>query len=94
MEPYIDDLSGRALLDPVVVPENLHCIDIGAEHTASIGCRPVPADSRLAVHCKIAVRELTWSGWEIPAEKTMCGDGMVLLGVVLDALAQRARCPQ
>lgn len=94
MEPYIDDLSGRALLDDVVMPDHLRGIDIGAAQTEAIGCRAAPESSRLAAHCKIAVYQLTWLGWEIPAEKTMCGDGMILLGVFLDALHQCVRCPQ
>lgn len=58
-----------------------------------IGCQPAPTDSRLAGHSKIAVRELTWSGWEIPPNNTMCGDGMpVLLSVGLDALTCTSGC--
>ena len=94
LEPYIDDLSGRALLDEVSVPGYLQHIEIGEAQTRAIGCRPAPCDSRLAVHCRIAVHQLTWLGWEIPPDKTMCGDGMILLGVLLDALHQCVRCPQ
>lgn len=51
-----------------------------------MGCRSGPPYSRRAVHYKIAVQELTWLGWRIPPDKTTCGDGIVLLGVELDAL--------
>lgn len=94
MEPYIDDLSGRALLDRVPTPPHLVDISIGADQTAAVGCRPAPDDSRLAVHCRIATHELSWLGWEIPPEKTMCGDGMLLLGALLDGLHQCVRCPR
>lgn len=60
----MDDLSSRALLDTVVVPEYLKGVDIGATQTEAIGCRPAQKDSRLASHCKIAVYQLTWLGWE------------------------------
>ena len=94
LEPFIDDLSGRALLDRVRVPEYLRGIDVGEQQTRAIGCRPAPSDSRPAVHCRIAVYQLTWLGWEVPPDKTMCGDGMILLGILLDALHQCVRCPQ
>lgn len=59
MEPYIDDLSGRALLDDVVMPDHLRGIDIGAGQMEAIGCRAAPESSRLSVHGKIAVNQLT-----------------------------------
>lgn len=81
-------------MDRVEVPSYLRGIDIGAPQTAAIGARPAPEDSRLAVHCKLAVYTLRRLGWEIPDDKTMCGSAMILLGALLDALAGCIRTPE
>lgn len=62
LEPYIDDLTGEALLDEVSVPDYLRHIEIGEAQTHAIGCRPVQCDSRLAVQCRIAVMHLSSLG--------------------------------
>lgn len=94
IEAYIDDFSGRALQDTVNVPEHLRDIPIGDHNTAAVGADPARNDSRLAVHCRIAIHELRQLGAEVPDDKTMCGSGMVVLGVQLDASAQHIRCPE
>lgn len=94
MEPYIDDFTGRALQDTVVVPPYLQDISIGEENTEAIGATAAARDSRVAVHCRIAAFELRAMGAEVPDDKTMCGTGMVALGVQLDATAQCVRCPE
>lgn len=93
IEPFIDDQNGRALMDTVVVPAHLVDVPIGEAQTRAIGARPAHPSSRLAVHCKIAVVESTAAGWSIEASKTMCGDGMVVLGAQLDGRGGRVRCP-
>lgn len=93
IEPFIDDLSGRALADRVVVPPHLQDIPLGAEQTAAIGAQPAEEDSRVAVHCRIAAAEAALLGMECAPDKTMCGSGMILLGAQLDASARRVRCP-
>lgn len=79
-------------LDRVIVSPHLAEIDIGARQTED---RAAPYGSRLAVHCRIAVSELTWLGWEISADKIICGKGMLLLGTILNnACAQSIKCPR
>lgn len=93
IEPFIDDLSGRALADQVPVPDHLRDIPIGTQQTAAIGAIPAAEASRVAVHCRIAVAEAEFLGMESAADKTMCGTGMILLGAQLDAVERRVRCP-
>lgn len=93
LEPFIDDLSGRALADPVPVPQHLCSIPLGAEQTAAIGAHPAAEASRAAVHCRIAAAEAAFLGMECAPDKTMCGTGMLLLGAQLDASERRVRCP-
>lgn len=93
IEPFIDDLSGRALADPVPVPAHLRDIPLGAEQTRAIGALPSPEESRVAVHCRIAAAEVALLGMECASDKTMCGSGMLILGAQLDATARRVRCP-
>lgn len=90
LEPYIDDFTGRALQDKVEVPGELALagLDTGEENTEAIGARPAARDSRVSVHCRIAAQQLRWLGAEVPDDKTMCGSGMVALGVQMDAEAQ------
>lgn len=94
LEPYIDDFTGRALQDQVVVPQHLESIETGEANTAAIGAVPAARDSRISVHCRIAAFELRRLGAEVPDDKTMCGSGMVALGVQLDAAAQCVHCPE
>lgn len=94
VEPYIDDFTGRALQDQVTVPAYLQDISIGEENTVAIGATAAAHNSRLAVHCRVAAFELRWMGAEVPDDKTMCGTGMVALGVQLDAIAQCVHCPE
>lgn len=93
IEPFIDDLSGRALADPVPVPDALRGISLGEEQTAAIGAIPAAEESRVAVHCRIAAAEAAYLGMECAPDKTMCGTGMILLGTQLDAAERRVRCP-
>lgn len=94
LEPYIDDFTGRALQDTVDVPDELRDIQTGEENTRAIGAQPAARDSRVSVHCRIAAYQLRWLGAEVPDDKTMCGSGMVALGVQLDAASQVVRCPE
>lgn len=93
IEPFIDDHNGRALMDIVTVPTCLSGIPIGEAQTRAIGAHPAHPSSRLAVHCQIAVAESLAAGWSVESSKTMCGDGMVVLGAQLDAKGGRVRCP-
>lgn len=94
IEPYIDDLSGRALTDLVAVPAELSAIPTGAEATASIGATPSHSSSRAAVHCRIAAAAVAFLGMECASDKTMCGDGMWILGAQFDTSTRRIRCPR
>lgn len=94
IEPFLDDCSGRALCDTVVVPERFKGRKIGANQTAAVGAQPAPPDSRLAVHCALAIEALEQLGFSIPDEKTMCGSGMALLGALLDTSTRRVRCTE
>jgi len=60
IEPFLDDCSGRALCDTVVVPARLLGRAVGASQTTAIGARPAPANSRLAVHCALAIEALEY----------------------------------
>lgn len=92
IEPFLDDCSGRALCDTVVVPARLRARALGASQTAAVGATPAAGDSRLAVHCALAIEALEQLGFSIPDEKTMCGSGMALLGALLDTTTRRVRC--
>lgn len=94
IEPFLDDCSGRALCDTVVVPVRLRGRAVGANQTAAVGAHPAPANSRLAVHCALAIEALEQLGFSIPDEKTMCGSGMALLGALLDTVTRRVRCTE
>ena len=94
LEPFIDDLNGRALMDEIPGPPHLHHISIGAQQTVAVGVSPASDSSRLAAHCRIAVQAERDLGWSIGDSKTMCGEGMVLLGAILDARARCVRCPE
>lgn len=94
VEPYIDDLNGRTLLDEIPGEPYLGYITIGAEQTAAIGVRPAPDTSRLAARCRIAIKAMRDLGWLVGDHKTMCGNGMILLGAVLDARHRVVRCPE
>lgn len=95
IEPFIDDQNGRALTDTDIVhiPRQLRVIPIGEEQTRAIGATPAHPTSRLAVHCKIVIHETNTAGWSVELTKTMCGDGMNVLGAQLDARGGRVRCP-
>ena len=93
VEPFIDDANGRSLTDIVPVPAHLHSTLTGAEQTTAIGASPAHPSSRLSVHCRIAIFEERRLGWSIDDAKTMCGDGMILLGSQLDTAVDRIRCP-
>ncbi|KAL3922702.1 MAG: hypothetical protein SGPRY_004465 [Prymnesium sp.] len=94
IEPFIDDLNGRAPMDRVSVPAYLAHLSAGEAQTAAIGAKPAPRDSRLADHCYIATYEVTWLGWSVAMSKTMCGDGMIVLGSLLDTRTGRVACPE
>lgn len=94
IEPFIDDANGRALSDLVPLPPHLAHIAVGAAQTAAIGAAPAHPSSRVAVHCRIAIHESRRLGWSVADHKTMCGDGVILLGAQLDTAVNRIRCPQ
>lgn len=93
LEPFIDDANGRALSDLVSLPRHLAGISIGAAQTAAIGATPAHPLSRVSVHCRIAIHESRRLGWAVADQKTMCGDGTILLGAQLDTVVDRVRCP-
>ncbi|KAL1526046.1 hypothetical protein AB1Y20_020867 [Prymnesium parvum] len=94
LEPFIDDANGRALNDLVSIPSYLAALEIGAaQTTAAIGAHPASNSSRVAVHCRIAIFESRRLGWAVADAKTMCGDGVILLGAQLDTQVDRVRCP-
>ncbi|KAL1496391.1 hypothetical protein AB1Y20_016346 [Prymnesium parvum] len=65
----------------------------GGAQTAAIGAKPAHPCSRVAVHCRIAIYECRRLGWAVADAKTMCGDGVILLGAQLDTVTERVRCP-
>mmetsp|Transcript_35760 Transcript_35760/g.86828 ORF Transcript_35760/g.86828 Transcript_35760/m.86828 type:complete len:541 (-) Transcript_35760:1988-3610(-) len=87
------DANGRALNDLVSPPPHLARIPVGTAQTAAIGATPSHPCSRVAVHCRIAIYESRRLGWAVSDAKTMCGDGVVLLGAQLDTVVARIRCP-
>ena len=90
---FIDDGAGAALNDTVPVPAGLAGIALGALATRALGGRPSAADSRAAVHLRIAVAAFEELGFVVEATKTECGTAIINLGFRVDVVARRIDCP-
>jgi len=90
---YLDDGAGAALDDTVPVPPELASVPLGEVATRALGGSPAPADSRAAVHLRIAVAVFEALGFVVEITKTECGTAIVNLGFRVDAGRRRIDCP-
>ena len=95
VQEFIDDESGAAGSDPVPMPSELSHIDVAEIRrlTEASGARAAAADSRCMVHCCLSIDESQRLSFEHALDKVQCGDGIVVLGLRADVLADRSDCP-
>ena len=94
LQSYIDDLTGCCPDDIVGVPDWLSHIQLPEEQMRAAGCTPAPADSRVAVHARIAIWALQDLGFAAAEQKTMCGAPLPVLGLRIDGEHRRLDCPE
>ena len=102
VQAFIDDESGSTSDDPVPMPSSVNTadptlpyfIDVAAflAITAEEGGRPAEAGTRVVAHCCLCIDTALRLNLEV-APKTLCGDGIVVLGLRVDAEADRLDCP-
>ena len=95
LQVFIDDETGSAGSDTVVMPAELAHIDVAAiiSNTLLAGGRPSAPTSRTMVHCCISIDESTRLHLELAESKMQCGDGVVVLGLRADVEADCSNCP-
>ena len=102
LQAFIDDETGGGLSDVVEMPEYLNVLDPAAprfidiesflQATADAGGRPAQPDARSVVYCCLGIDTCLQLGLEVAA-KTMCGDLVVVLGLLCDVLRDRLSLP-
>ena len=92
-KPYLDDATGTALNDEVVVPPSLRGIELPT-HSAEPGGRVASHSSCVAVHCRIYVQVAQLLGFSISSHKLQLGDPVVALGFAVSVREACVRCPQ
>lgn len=102
LQAFLDDETGGGLTDSVPMPSYLNTTDPSAPRyidvpaflrsTAESGARPSPPGSRIVVYCCLCIDTALTLELEV-ADKTMCGDGLVILGLLCDVLADRLSVP-
>ena len=103
LQVFIDDESGSTANDPVAMPLDVNVVDADAPRfidvgaflaaTAALGARPSRPGTRVVAHCCIAIDTAMVLGLEVAAGKTVCGDGIVVLGLRSDVEHDRLDCP-
>ena len=95
LQDFIDDEAGSAGSDTVVMPADLAHIDVAAiiASTLAAGGRPSAPTSRAMVHCCFSIDESNILGFEHAPDKVQCGDGIVVLGLRADIVADKSDCP-
>ena len=92
-KPYIDDTTGTALNDRVLVPEDLQLVALPSTPSESGGLVSHPS-SRVAVHCRIHIVVAQRFGLAISVRKVQLGDPIVALGISASVLRFCLRCPE
>jgi hypothetical protein len=95
LQDFVDDESGAAGSDRVAMPAELRHVDVAAivANTVLSGARPSAPDSRNMVHCCFSIDTSEDMGFEHAMDKVQCGDGITVLGIRCDILADRSDCP-
>jgi hypothetical protein len=93
LSTFIDDSNGAALNYPVVVPPELAHIEVSPAALVLAGGAPAHTASFAAVCTRCVVAALREVGLEESPGKTMCGDGVVALGLQLWRAHDRVCCP-
>ena len=103
LQVFIDDESGATANDPVSMPADVNVSDSAAPRfidvaailrdTASLGARPSRQSTRVVAHCCIAIDAALALGLQVAQGKSVCGDGIVVLGLRTDVCADRLDCP-
>ena len=102
LQVFIDDETGSASGDPVAMPRDVNTrdpsaprfIDVAAivRNTADEGGRPAAETSRGMAHLCISIDTSLRLDLEV-ADKSQCGDGIVVLGLRCDAAEDRLDVP-
>ena len=102
LQAFLDDETGSTSTDPVSMPPSVNVsdplspryIDIDAFllATAEEGGRPAPRDARVVAHACLAIDTAMRWALEVAA-KTGCGDAIIILGLRVDAEADRLDVP-
>ena len=93
LQVFVDDFTGVAGTDIVVVPPSVSHIHVADEHMRAGGCTPAAPASRVHVHARLTILALERVGLYAAPHKVAIGSPLPALGFLVDGSAKRLRCP-
>ena len=94
LQVFMDDFTGSAGTDPVILPPHVAHLTIREEHMVAAGCNPAPPSSRVRVHALLTMLALERLGLHAAPHKVACGSPLPALGLLVDAHSRTIRCPE
>ena len=93
LQVFMDDFTGSAGTDPVIIPPHVSHLTILEVHMVAAGCTPAPPSSRVRVHALLTMLALERLGLHAAPHKVACGSPLPALGLLIDSHARTIRCP-
>ena len=94
LQVFMDDFTGAAGVDRVIVPPSVAHILVRDEHMRAAGCVPAPVDSRVHVHARLTILALERVGLYAAPHKVAIGSPLPALGLLVDGKHGLLRCPE
>ena len=94
LQVFMDDFTGAAGTDPVIIPPHVSHLEILDKHMLAAGCIPSHHSSRVRVHALLTMLALERLGLHAAPHKVACGSPLPALGLLIDASARTIRCPE
>jgi hypothetical protein len=93
LQVFMDDFTGAALTDVVLVPPSVMHIEVVDQHMRAAGCTPAPVNSRVHVHARLTILALTHAGLYAAPHKVAIGSPLPALGLLVDGGRRLIVCP-